>query len=76
MDYQGPVESTVTILLQKVQTTFTVHTACYSTGTGLCLELNRAGVGRAVNWYRFVLGIGYGRAGVGRAVNHSPSTGF
>jgi hypothetical protein len=26
------------------------------TGTGLCLELNRPGVGRAVNWYRFVLG--------------------
>ena len=26
------------------------------TGTGLCLELNRAGVGRAVNWYWFVLG--------------------
>ena len=37
------------------------------TGTGLCLELNRAGVRRAVNWYRlcFVLN----RAGVGRAVN-------
>ena len=26
------------------------------TGTGLCLELNRAGVGRAVNWYWFVFG--------------------
>ena len=25
------------------------------TGTGLCLELNTAGVGRAVNWYWFVL---------------------
>ena len=26
------------------------------TGTGLCLELNRTGVGRAVNWYWFVFG--------------------
>ena len=26
------------------------------TGTGLCLELNREGVGRAVNWYFFVFG--------------------
>ena len=26
------------------------------TGTGFCLELNRAGVGRAVNWYWFVFG--------------------
>ena len=25
-------------------------------GTGLCLELNRAGVGRAVTWYRFLFG--------------------
>jgi nitrite reductase/ring-hydroxylating ferredoxin subunit len=32
-----------------------VHTACYSVGTGLCLELNRGGVVRAVNWYRFGL---------------------
>jgi len=28
----------------------------HSSGTGLCLELNRAGVQRAVNWYRFVFG--------------------
>ena len=26
------------------------------TGTGLCLELNRVGVGHAVNWYWFVFG--------------------
>ena len=26
------------------------------TGTGLCLELNRGGVGRAVSWYWFVFG--------------------
>ena len=26
------------------------------TGTGLCLELNRADVGREVNWYWFVFG--------------------
>jgi hypothetical protein len=25
-------------------------TACYSTDTGFCMELNRAGVGRAVNY--------------------------
>ena len=25
-------------------------------GTGLCLVLNRAGVGRAVNWYWFLFG--------------------
>ena len=37
------------------------------TGTGLCLVLNRAGVGRSVNWYWFVLEVN--RAGVGRAVN-------
>ena len=37
------------------------------TGTGLCLELNRADVGRAVNWYWFVFELN--RADVGRAVN-------
>ena len=42
------------ILIQKVQNNCRFHTASYSTGTGLCLELNRPGVGRAVNWYRFV----------------------
>jgi len=36
---------------RKVQTACRVHTASYSTGAGLCLELNRAGVGRAVNHY-------------------------
>ena len=36
------------------------------TGTGLCMELNRGGMGRAVNWYRFVFEIN--RAGVGRAI--------
>jgi len=44
------------------------------TGTGLCLELNTTGLGRAVNWYRFVFGTE--RAGVGRAVKHSTATGF
>ena len=33
------------------------------TGTGLCLELNRAGVGRAVNWYWFVFGTEESRCG-------------
>jgi hypothetical protein len=33
------------------------------TGTGLCLELNRAGVGLAVNRYRFVFGTEYSRRG-------------
>ena len=37
------------------------------TGTGLCLEMNRASVGRAVNWYWFVFGTEL--ASVGRAVN-------
>ena len=37
------------------------------TGTGLCLELNRAGMGRAVNCTGLCLELN--RAGVGRAVN-------
>ena len=34
------------------------------TGTGLCLELNRGGVGRAVKKHRFVFGTEYSRCGV------------
>jgi hypothetical protein len=37
------------------------------TGTGLCLELNREGMGRAVN--RYLLCLELNRAGMGRAVN-------
>jgi hypothetical protein len=37
------------------------------TDTGLCLELNRAGVRREVNRYRFVFELN--RAGVRREVN-------
>ena len=40
----------------NVRTTYRFHTACSSTRTGLCLEMNRAGVGRAVNWYWIVFG--------------------
>ena len=40
----------------KVRTNYRLHTAFCSTGTGLCLVLNIAGVGRAVNWYWFVFG--------------------
>ena len=36
------------------------------TGTGLCLELNRGGEGRAVNWYGLCLELN--RADVVRAV--------
>jgi hypothetical protein len=34
------------------------------TGTSFCLVLNRAWVGRAVNWYGFVFETGYSRGGV------------
>ena len=33
------------------------------TGTGLCLELNRVEVVRAVNWYCFVFGTEYNMRG-------------
>ena len=36
-------------------------------GTGLCLELNRAGVGPAVN--RYILCLELNKADVGRALN-------
>ena len=35
------------------------------TGTGLCLVLNREGVGLAVNWYWFVFGTEWSRCEAG-----------
>jgi len=47
----NPLGSRVTILLQIVQTNCRVPTDSYSARTSLCLEMNGAGVGRAVNRY-------------------------
>jgi len=61
-----PVVSRVQNHLQNFHTFCRFHKDPYLTGTGLCLELNRTDVGRAVNRYGLCLELN--RAGVGRAV--------